>query len=245
MIITGIIPARYESTRFPGKPLADIAGKKMIQRVYEQVLKSKLINKVYVATDDERIFNFIKSFGWNAIMTSSKHNTGTDRLCEAVKKIKTDLVVNIQGDEPFISPNIIDAAIAPFLKEKNLNITTLACKFKVLTDVYDPNKVKVVLDNKGNALYFSRAVIPLNFKSVKGIVYYKHLGLYVYRKDFLLKFNKTEQSMPEKAESLEQLRMLAMGEKIRVVISSKDSLSVDTEEDIKMIINNIKSRSNK
>jgi 3-deoxy-manno-octulosonate cytidylyltransferase (CMP-KDO synthetase) len=242
MNITGLIPARYDSTRFPGKPLADIAGKKMIQRVYEQTLKSKLINKVYVATDDERIFNFIKSFGWNAIMTSSKHKTGTDRLCEAAKKIKTDIIVNIQGDEPFINPQVIDDAIAPLLKEKQLNVSTLACKFKVLTDVYDPNKVKVVLDGKGNALYFSRAVVPLNFKSIKEIIYYKHLGLYVYRKNFLLKFNKTEQSMPEKAESLEQLRVLAMGEKIRVVITNKDSLSVDTEEDINRILKHIKSR---
>jgi 3-deoxy-manno-octulosonate cytidylyltransferase (CMP-KDO synthetase) len=245
MIITGIIPARYDSTRFPGKPLADIDGKKMIQRVYEQTLKSKLINKVYVATDDERIFNFIKSFGWNAIMTSSKHKTGTDRLCEAAKKIKTDIVVNIQGDEPFINPQVIDDAIAPLLKEKQLNVSTLACRFKVLTDVYDPNKVKVVLDGKGNALYFSRAVVPLNFKSLKEIIYYKHLGLYVYRKNFLLKFNKTEQSMPEKAESLEQSRVLAMGEKIRVVITNKDSLSVDTEEDINRILKHIKSRGKK
>ncbi|MDD5360592.1 MAG: 3-deoxy-manno-octulosonate cytidylyltransferase [Ignavibacteria bacterium] len=245
MIITGIIPARYDSTRFPGKPMADIAGKKMIQRVYEQTLKSKLINKVYVATDDRRIYDFIKSFGWNAIMTSSKHKTGTDRLCEAAKKIKTDIVVNIQGDEPFINPQVIDDAIAPLLKEKQLNVSTLACRFKVLTDVYDPNKVKVVFDGKGNALYFSRAVVPLNFKTIKDIIYYKHLGLYVYRKNFLLKFNKTAQSMPERAESLEQLRMLAMGEKIRVVITTKDSLSVDTEEDIIRILKHIKSRGKK
>ena len=245
MRITGIIPSRYDSTRFPGKPLADIAGIKMIQRVYEQASKSKLLNDVYAATDDDRIFEFVKSFGGKVIMTSPDHRTGTDRLCEAVGKIKTDIVVNIQGDEPFISPKVIDDAVTPLLNDRKLNVSTLACRFKELTDVYDPNKVKVVLDNENNALYFSRAVVPMNFKSLKSTVYFKHLGLYVYRKDFLLKFSRTEQTMTEKAESLEQLRILAIGEKIRVIITNKDSLSVDTEEDINRILKHIKSRKHK
>ncbi len=240
MIVTGIIPARYDSTRFPGKPLADIAGKKMIQRVYEQAAKARYIDTVIVATDDERIYDFVDSFGGAAFMTSPKHKSGTDRITETARSLKTDIVVNIQGDEPFINPKTIDEAILPLIKDRKLNVSTLACRFKNADDATDPNKVKVVFDDKGYALYFSRSVIPMNFKSLKDVVYYKHLGLYVYRKDFLLKFSKTPQSVYERAESLEQLRILAMGEKIKVVVSKADSLSVDTREDLKQILKHIK-----
>jgi len=240
MTVTGIIPARYDSTRFPGKPLADIAGKRMIQRVYEQASKAKYIDAVVVATDDERIYDFVDSFGGAVAFTSPKHKSGTDRITEAARALKTDIVINIQGDEPFINPKTIDDAVLPLLKDGKLNVSTLACRFRNLKDAEDPNKVKVVIDGCGYAMYFSRSVIPMNFKFVKDVPYYKHLGLYVYRKNFLLKFGRTRQSVYEKAESLEQLRILAMGEKIKVVITKSDSLSVDTKEDIKRILKYLK-----
>jgi 3-deoxy-manno-octulosonate cytidylyltransferase (CMP-KDO synthetase) len=233
MIITGIIPARFASTRFPGKPLTIIDGKTMIQRVYEQALKSKLINKVIVATDSSEIFDCVKGFEGNVIMTSKKHKTGTDRICEVTQKINSDIIVNIQGDEPFINPKDIDNAIRPLLKDKSLNVSTLAVE--LIRDFYDNNKVKVVLDKNNNALLFSRSLIPNNFKSIAKIRYYKHLGLYVYRKKFLLKFNKTKQTTIELAESLEQLRILWMGERIRVVITKEDSISIDTKSDLRRI----------
>ncbi len=242
MIVTGIIPARYSSTRFPGKPLILIDGKSMIQRVYEQAQKSKLINNVIVATDNKEIFDCVRGFKGNVIMTSNKHKTGTDRICEVIKKIKSDIIVNIQGDEPFIKPINIDKAIKPLLKDKSLNVSTLAVE--MVNDFYDINKVKVVFDKNNNALLFSRSLIPNNIKRAVNIKIYKHLGLYVYRKKFLLKFNKTTQSEIEKAESLEQLRILWMGEKIRVVVSKDDSISVDTKSDLRKILKHIKKRGN-
>ena len=164
MIITGIIPARFASTRFPGKPLIIIAGKTMIQRVYEQAFKSKLLSQVIVATDSKEIFDNVNSFGGNVVMTSKKHKTGTDRICEVVRKIKTDIIVNIQGDEPFINPMDIDNAIKPLLKDNTLNVSTLAVELK--KDFHNVNKVKVVLDKNNNALLFSRTLIPDNFKSI-------------------------------------------------------------------------------
>lgn len=240
MIITGIIPARFASTRFPGKPLTLIDGKTMIQRVYDQALKSKLINNVIIATDSSEIFDCVKGFEGSVVMTSKKHKTGTDRICEVVQKINSDIIVNIQGDEPFINPKDIDNAIRPLLKDKSLNVSTLAVE--LLRDFYDNNKVKVVLDKHNNALLFSRSLIPNNFKSIAKIRYYKHLGLYVYRKNFLLKFNKTKQTAIELAESLEQLRILWMGEKIRVVITKEDSVSIDTKSDLRRISKYINTR---
>ncbi|MFZ4589453.1 MAG: 3-deoxy-manno-octulosonate cytidylyltransferase [Ignavibacteria bacterium] len=240
MIITGIIPARFASTRFPGKPLTHIDGKTMIQRVYEQVLKSKLIINVIVATDSIEIFDCVKGFKGNVMMTSKKHKTGTDRICEIAQKINSDIIVNIQGDEPFINPKDIDNAIKPLLKDKYLNVSTLGVE--LLRDFYDNNKVKVVLDKNNNALLFSRSLIPNNFKSITNIKYYKHLGLYVYRKNFLLKFNKTKQNTIELAESLEQLRILWMGERIRVVITKEDSISIDTKSDLRRISKYINTR---
>lgn len=239
MKIIGIIPARYSSTRLPGKPLIQIKGKPMIQRVYEQSLKSKLINNVIVATDDKRIFDSVKKFGGEVMMTSSKHLSGTDRICEVAKKIKCDIVVNIQGDEPFIDPKNIDMAIKPLIDDRKINISTLACKFSDAIELIDVNKVKVVFDKKNFALYFSRNVIPycVNNLSVEKFKYYKHIGLYVYRKSFLLKFSKMKKSYLENAEKLEQLRILENGEQIKIVITKKDSLSVDTLEDVKLIIN--------
>jgi 3-deoxy-manno-octulosonate cytidylyltransferase (CMP-KDO synthetase) len=240
MIITGIIPARFASTRFPGKPLIMIDGKTMVQRVYEQAGKSKLLNQVIVATDSKEIFDCVNGFGGKVMMTSARHKTGTDRICEAAKKIKSDIIVNIQGDEPFINPKDIDNAVKPLLKDRTLNVSTLAVELK--NDLSNPNKVKVIFDKNNNALLFSRTIIPNNFKSIDNLKHYKHLGLYVYRKSFLLKFNKTKQAAIELAESLEQLRILWMGEKIRVVLTKEDSVSIDTKSDLRKIIKFINTR---
>ena len=242
MTVTGIIPARYSSTRLPGKPLVLIHGKPMIQRVYEQAKKSKLLNRVIVATDDQRIFDFVKSFGGEVMMTSDKHVSGTDRLAEAAKMINCDIVVNIQGDEPFIDPKNIDIAIEPLLKDRTLNVSTLAYKITEPLDLENENKVKVVLDKNNFALYFSRNYIPFDMEhnpakvwTLKDRIFYKHIGLYVYRKSFLMRFSKMKKSYLEGVEKLEQLRILENGDRIKVVINKKDSVSIDTAEDIELI----------
>jgi len=240
LIITGIIPARYGSTRFPGKPLAYIAGKPMIQRVYEQASKSKLLNDVVVATDDIRIMNCVLDFGGRVILTDKNHKTGTDRICEVIKYVKTDIVVNIQGDEPFLNPVVIDTAVKPLIADRKLNVSTVAVEMK--NDFENPNKVKVVFDINHNALYFSRSVIPSDFRNAQRVKYYKHLGLYAYRTKYLEKYSKLTPTLLELAESLEQNRMIENGEKIKIVITKLDSLSVDTPEDIKRILKILKTR---
>ena len=234
MAIYGIIPARYNSTRLKGKPLAGINGKTMIQRVYEQAKKSRLLHRVIVATDDKRIFETVQGFGGEAVMTSKKHKSGTDRIGEAVKGLKCDIVVNIQGDEPFIPPGNIDMAVRALLDERKVNVSTLAKRFDNEKEIKDTNKVKVVFDNNNFALYFSRSVIPFDRDNNKNkIKYYKHIGLYAFRKRYLLKFTGMKHSALENAEKLEQLRILENGEKIKVVMVRKDSLSVDTNDDLK------------
>ncbi len=244
MKITGVIPARYNSVRFPGKPLALIKGITMIERVYKKAIRSRYIDKIIIATDDERIEKCAKGFNADVIMTSVKHKTGTDRIYEAVKDSICDIVVNIQGDEPFIDPMNIDRAIKPFLNDQSLNVSTLAVRIKNVIDLPDHNKVKVVMDKNYNALYFSRNIIPYDTKNNPGLklelknnAYYKHIGLYVYRKKYLEKYVKLRKSSLEKSENLEQLRILENGEKIRVVIVKKESLSVDTPDDLKNILN--------
>ncbi len=231
MKILGIIPARYHSTRFPGKPLINIFGKSMIQRVYEQAKKSKVINELVVATEDERIIREVENFGGNVIMTSKSHNSGTERICEVIKKFDSDIIVNIQGDEPFIKPSNIDKAIFPFLKNENILISTLAVKFNNTKDIYNPNNVKVTFDKNMNALYFSRSVIPFNRYNLENINYFKHIGLYVYRKNVLTNFNKLKVSYLEKTEGLEQLKFLENGINIRIIVVKEDSISVDTKSD--------------
>lgn len=248
MIVAGIIPARYASTRLPGKPLLLIHGKPMIQRVYEQTKKSGLINSVIVATDDKRIYHCVKNFGGEVMMTSKKHQSGTDRLSEVAEKIKCDIVVNIQGDEPYIDPRNIDLAIEPLIKDRNLDVSTLAIKIKEVNDLKDANKVKVVIDKNNFALYFSRNCIPFDMlemvnmeqKSSKNFVlgkkiFYKHIGMYVYRKNYLLKFANMKMGYLEKMEKLEQLRILENGDKIKVMLTRKDSVSVDSAEDLKKL----------
>jgi 3-deoxy-manno-octulosonate cytidylyltransferase (CMP-KDO synthetase) len=235
MKIIGIIPARYNSTRLPGKPLITIAGKLMIQHVWENAGKSKLLDKLVVATDNKLIFETVESIGGEAVLTSKKHKSGTDRIAEAVKNYKCDIVVNIQGDEPFISYKNIDAAIKPLIDDKKLNVSTLGYYIKDKEEINNPNVVKIVVDKNNNALYFSRNAVPYNRNNSGKVKYIKHIGLYVYRKKYLNDFTKLKQTEHEIAEKLEQLRILDNGERIKVVLTKIDSISVDTIEDLERI----------
>jgi 3-deoxy-manno-octulosonate cytidylyltransferase (CMP-KDO synthetase) len=236
----GIIPARYASTRFPGKPLALIGDKPMIQRVYEQA--SKILNKVYVATDDARIYKCVTNFGGKAIMTSPNHLSGTDRCAEAVTKIENetgeniDVVVNIQGDEPFIKPEQIAALMNCFADEK-VEIATLIRKTEADENPFNPNQPKVVINSKGEAIYFSRSVIPfirdLEISEwQKKHTFFKHIGLYAYKTKTLCEITKLPQSPLEIAESLEQNRWIENGYKIMTAITNWESIGIDTPEDL-------------
>jgi len=236
MKITSIIPARYSSSRLPGKPLKDICGKTMIQRVYEQAKKVNLIDEVIVATDDQKIFNEVRSFNGNIIMTSKAHKTGTDRLAEVAAKIDTDIIVNVQGDEPLINSSVIKSAIEPLLTDDSLKMSTLKHLINDEEEINNPNIVKVITDKNNNAIYFSRSKIPYARNSQK-FNYYKHIGLYVYRSDFLLKFAEMKPTPFEIQESLEQLRVIENGYKIKVIETEYDSIGVDTEEDLDKVRN--------
>ena len=235
-----IIPARYASTRFPGKPLVRIGSKTMIQRVYEQAQKA--VEMVYVATDDDRILNAVREFGGKAVLTSTEHFSGTDRCAEAVGKImeetglQVDIVLNIQGDEPFIEPGQIDLLKSCF-NDKNVQIATLIRKTRPGEDIFNPNQVKVILDSFGNAIYFSRAAIPYCRGTDEGEwskehVFFKHLGLYAYKTKILKKITKLARSPLEIAESLEQNRWLENGLKIRTAVTDHESISIDTPDDL-------------
>jgi 3-deoxy-manno-octulosonate cytidylyltransferase (CMP-KDO synthetase) len=242
MKITAVIPARYASVRFPGKALAEIGGRPMIQHVYERTAKSRLISRVIVATDDRRIADAITVIGGEAIMTATDHETGTDRLAEVAAGLDADIVVNVQGDEPLIDPAMIDEAILPFLEDTTLQMGTVKTRIKCLHDFLSPNVVKVVTDNRGDALYFSRSPLPFfrdKWKDLKDesfccgrLLCYKHVGLYVYRRDFLLKFAAMPPTFLEISEKLEQLRAIENGIRIRVVETEFESIGVDTPEDL-------------
>ncbi len=244
--ILAVIPARYGSTRFPGKSLAMIRDKPMIQWVYERTKSSTLISTVIVATDDERIRQAVLSFGGEAIMTSPDHTTGTDRIAEVAGKYSCDIIVNVQGDEPLIQPEMIDQAIQPLLDDQSVPMSTLCKRIVSDDEAFDPNVVKVVFDTHGFALYFSRAPIPWDRDGWTGKVFgsdfamtkpmYKHIGLYVYRKDFLLQYARMPQTPLETAEKLEQLRVLEQGYKIRTVITQYDSFGVDIPGDLSKIL---------
>jgi 3-deoxy-manno-octulosonate cytidylyltransferase (CMP-KDO synthetase) len=250
--IIAIIPARYGSTRFPGKSLALIEGKPMIQWVYERTKKSQLVNRVVVATDDERIRKAVAGFGGEAIMTSAGHPTGTDRIAEVAREIQCDIVVNVQGDEPLIHPDMIDEAVAPLANDASIPMGTVCRKIDNRDEAFDPNVVKIVFDGKGFALYFSRSPIPWDRdgwagrKSFSDLVLsgpmYKHIGLYVYRREFLLHYAKMPQTPLEAAEKLEQLRALETGHRIKAVVTEHDSFGVDIPEDLSKILNRIKER---
>ena len=240
-MILGVIPARYASSRFPGKPLVDILGKSMIQRVYVQAKKSSKLDEVVVATDDERIFNHVKSFGGNAVMTESNHPSGTDRCFEAFKKSGKDFkyVINIQGDEPFIGPSQIDLLVD--VCDGKTELATLMIPVDSHEVLFDTGEVKITMNNKHEALYFSREVIP-HIKGVdkkdwhKHFSYYRHVGMYAYRADILKEITTLKISSLEKAESLEQLRWLENGFKIKLAITDFDSHCIDTPEDIEKVL---------
>ena len=231
MKVLCIIPARYASTRLPGKPLRDIAGKPMIVRVYERAIRAQRVHEVVVATDDERIRAAVEEHGGNAVMTRADHATGTDRLAEVVaQRPDCDLIINVQGDEPLIDPAVIDALVAPFEHDTALMMATAKTEITDAAEMENPNNVKVVADHTGNALYFSRARIP--YACNAGAKVYKHIGIYAYRRDFLLAYAKMAQTELECSESLEQLRALENGYRIRVVETDAVFIGVDTEEDL-------------
>ena len=231
MKVLCIIPARYASTRLPGKPLRDIAGKPMIVRVYERAAAARLVQDVIVATDDERIRAAVVAHGGRAVMTRADHATGTDRLAEVAEKMtEYDLIINVQGDEPLIDPAVIDALVEPFLSDAALSMATVKTALAAEEDITNPNNVKVITDCAGNALYFSRARIP--YARNPGAKVYKHIGIYAYRRDFLLAYARMEQTPLELSESLEQLRALENGHRIRVVETDAVFIGVDTEEDL-------------
>lgn len=245
MHVVAIIPARYASTRLNGKPLLHIAGKPMIQWVYERAKKAKLTNDVIAATDDKRVFDAVRYFGGTAVMTSPEHRTGTDRIAEAADGLNADIIVNVQGDEPLIEPEMIDEAIRPLTNDSEIVVATLKTKIRDEAELNNPNVVKVVTDKNDFALYFSRLPVPYHrdeWKDLKHLTVhgsrftvFKHIGLYVYRKDFLLKFAKMKPTPLEEAEKLEQLRVLENGYKIKVVETEHDSIGVDTEEDMERV----------
>ena len=231
--VIGVIPARYKSSRFPGKVLADIAGKPMIQWVYEQANKSKLLDKLFVAVDDELVLKTIEGFGGNAVMTKPDHQSGTDRIAEAVENIDADIIINIQGDQPLIDPKMIDETVQPFLDDPTLKMSTLKIKIDKC-DYQDPSVVKVVVDENDFALYFSRSLIPYSRDNIE-IDVFEHVGLYGYNKEFLMHISKLPQSKLEKIEMLEQLRVLEKGYKIKVIETKTRNtagVSVDTPEDL-------------
>ena len=252
MKAVGIIPARWHATRLPGKPLAEIAGQPMIQHVYQRASQAASLARVVVATDDERILAAVRAFGGEAVLTSPDHRSGTDRVAEAAGSQAADVVVNIQGDEPLIDPHAIDSLVAPFESRPELSMTTLAVEIRTAEEIADPSVVKVVIDRQGYALYFSRYPIPYSRDEGRGmrdedrasgpssliphpsslIPRLKHIGLYAYRADFLQAFSRMEPTRLEQAEALEQLRVLENGERIFVVLTEHDAVSVDTPEDL-------------
>lgn len=232
-----VIPARYASTRLPGKPLVSLGGKPMIQRVYERARLSKRANRVIVATDDARIVKAVEGFGGEARMTRPDHRTGTERVAEVAAHEQGDVFVNVQGDEPLLDPVAVDTAIASLLEEPAASISTVATAIKTPADIMDPNVVKTVLDFDGNALYFSRAPIPWvrDTASKIQVRHWKHLGLYVFQREALLEYPTLPQGELERIEQLEQLRWLENGWKIRVAEVEHDAVSVDVPDDVKRV----------
>lgn len=241
MKILGVIPSRYASTRFPGKPLIDINGKSMIQRVYEQAKKATALYEVVVATDDDRIFNHVKSFGGKVIMTSPSHESGTERCAEVLGKLDTnfDVVINIQGDEPFINPEQINQLCSCFDDEKT-DIATLIKKIDAEEELFNPNRPKVEIDSNNFAVMFSRNAIPdlPNTKKENWLskhIFYKHIGIYGYRNDVLAKISELPPSPLEQKERLEQLRWIENNYAIKVAVTTHEAIAIDTPEDLEKI----------
>ncbi|MFN7923602.1 MAG: 3-deoxy-manno-octulosonate cytidylyltransferase [Bryobacteraceae bacterium] len=231
--VLGVIPARFQSSRFPGKALVPLAGKPILQHVYERSCEARTLGRVIVATDDERIEACARRFGAEVRMTRSDHPSGTDRVAEVAAAVNATLIVNIQGDEPLIDPEAIDAAARCLIDDPSLPMGTLAKRIEHVDEITNPNVVKVVTGIGGNALYFSRNPIP--YDRAGGAVYFKHIGLYVYRRDFLLGYSSLPVGPLEKTECLEQLRALENGFPIRVVETRYESLGVDTPEDLETV----------
>ena len=232
MKTVGVIPARYASSRFEGKVLAPLGDRSLIQHVYERAAQAEGLSLVFVATDDERVADAVRQFGGKVVMTSPRHPSGTDRIAEAVRDLNADVVVNIQGDEPFISPTVIDQAVAPFRSRPDLCMTTLSHPITDTRSLRDPNVVKVVTDLRGYALYFSRSQIPYPRRDESEQAH-AHIGLYAYRKDFLLRFASMPPGRLEQIEALEQLRAIENGERI-LVIPTEDyvGIGVDVPADL-------------
>ncbi|MCX7941115.1 MAG: 3-deoxy-manno-octulosonate cytidylyltransferase [Endomicrobia bacterium] len=245
--VLAVIPARYASTRLPAKPLALINNKPMVQWVYENVKRCKLVDKVIVATDDERIYEIVRRFNGEVMMTSKYHKSGSDRVGEIARKIYSEIVLNVQADEPMIGPDILAKVINELYRNKNVHVVTPICKVEYYSELFDTNFVKVVIDKKGFALYFTRSVIPFvrdgfefnqqnfvvkNKDLIEKYTFYRHIGIYGFRHNFLFKFLNLPQGNLEKIEKLEQLRILEHGYRIKTVLVKETPISVDTKEDL-------------
>lgn len=237
MQVIGIIPARYASTRFEGKVLADILGKTMLQRVWERAKQAALLDDLIIACDDQRVLEAAQGWGARAVMTSKAHACGTDRICEVINPLNVKIVINIQADEPLVHPNMIDSLTRSLLSDAKISVATLIKKITDLADVYNPHVVKVVKDKDDFALYFSRAELPYHAENseIKAPLYHKHIGLYGYTKDFLFVFKNLASSYLEKTERLEQLRILEGGFRIKVVETEHDTIGVDTPQDLEKV----------
>lgn len=227
-----IIPARYESTRLPGKALADIAGRPMIEHVYRRAAAAASVSRVIVATDDVRILEAVRRFGGDVVMTKASHQSGTDRLAEVAASLDCDIIVNVQGDEPLLAPETIDAAVAPLAANPELQMSTLRRRITDAAELQNPNVTKVVVDRDGFAMYFSRAPIPFTRPGQPAVDAWAHIGLYVYRRACLLRVAALPQTAMERAEALEQLRALEHGIRITAIETTHDTIGVDTPEDL-------------
>jgi 3-deoxy-manno-octulosonate cytidylyltransferase (CMP-KDO synthetase) len=241
-VVIGVIPSRYASQRLPAKPLIDLNGKSMVQRVYEQAKKSGLLNRVVVATDDIRIEEAVRGFGGDVILTSQEIESGSDRVAAVALHMAGDIFVNIQGDEPFVAPEMIDQGVQLLLDNTSAPVGTLIKQISSQEELLNPNVVKVVLNTRGYAMYFSRATVPyVRDEADKGRwlerqIFYKHIGLYIYQRRFLMQYTQMPVSQLEKAEKLEQLRILEAGYKIITGITTYDSMSIDTPEDAARVV---------
>jgi len=233
MNVVGVIPARFYSSRFEGKVLADIGGKPMIQHVWEKAKQAKLLDDLIVACDDERVYNAVVDFGGNAVFTAKEHTSGSDRITEIINPLDVKIVVNIQGDEPMVRPSMINGVVEELIKDENLVVATVIKKIERPGEIDDPNVVKVVVDKDNFALYFSRSAIPfIRDGQSQELNFYKHIGLYAYTKDFLFTYKNLPKSKLEELEKLEQLRILENGYKIKTVETQFDTYGVDVPEDL-------------
>ncbi len=241
-IVIGVIPSRYASHRLPAKPLVDLCGKPMVRRVYEQAKKSLLLDRVVVATDDVRIEEAVRQFGGDAMLTSQDITSGSDRVASVALHMTGDIFVNIQGDEPLIAPEMIDQGIQLLLDDTSVPVGTLVKQISSQEELFNPNVVKVVLNNGGYAIYFSRSTVPYvrgeadRKQWLERHTFYKHIGLYVFRRKFLIQYTQLPVSNLEKAERLEQLRILEAGYKIKAGITTYDSIPIDTPEDVARVV---------